>query len=47
MPKVFRQPKTPNVVDTTLWILAFPSKFFENIPRGYVFGIKESNGDNE
>ena len=30
-----------------LWIFAFPSEFFENISHGYVFGVKESNGDNE
>ena len=47
MPKVFRQPKTPKGVDATPWIFAFPSEFFENISRGYVFGVKESNGDNE
>ena len=29
------------------WIVAFPSKFFENISHGYVFGVKESNDDNE
>ena len=29
------------------WILVFPSEFFENISHGYVFGVKESNGDNE
>ena len=29
------------------WIFAFPSEFFENIFHGYVFGVKESNGDNE
>ena len=29
------------------WIFAFPSEFFENISHGYVFGVKESNGDNE
>ena len=29
------------------WIFAFQSKFFENILYGYVFGVKESNGDNE
>ena len=29
-----------------IWIFAFPSEFFENIPYGYVFGVKESNGDN-
>ena len=34
-------------VGTTPWIFAFPSEFFENISHGYVFGVKESNGDNE
>ena len=29
------------------WILVFPWEFFENITHGYVFGVKESNGDNE
>ena len=29
------------------WIFAFPSEFFENISHGYVFGVKESNRDNE
>ena len=29
------------------WIFAFPSEFFENISHGYVFGVKESNGNNE
>ena len=29
------------------WILVFPSEFFKNISHGYVFGVKESNGDNE
>ena len=29
------------------WILVFPSEFFGNISHGYVFGVKESNGDNE
>ena len=29
------------------WIFTFPSEFFENISHGYVFGVKESNGDNE
>ena len=28
-------------------IFAFPSEFFENISHGYVFGVKESNSDNE
>ena len=53
MPKVFRQPKTPKggggggVIQPPPWIFAFPSEFFENISHGYVFGVKESNGDNE
>ena len=29
------------------WIFAFPSEFFENISHGYVFGVKESNGDKQ
>ena len=29
------------------WILVFPSEFSGNISHGYVFGVKESNGDNE
>ena len=29
------------------WIFAFPSEFFKNISRKYVFGVKESNCDNE
>ena len=30
------------------WIFAFPSdELFGNISHGYVFGVKESNGDNE
>ena len=29
------------------WILAFPSEFFESISHGYVFGVKESKGDNK
>ena len=47
MPKVFRQPTTPKGVDTTPRIFAFPSEFFENISHGYVFEVKESNGDNK
>ena len=47
MPKVFRQPKTLRGVDNPPWIFAFPSEFCENISHGYVFGVKESNGDNE
>ena len=47
-PKVFRQPKTPKGgLMQPPWIFAFPSEFFENISHGYVFGVKESNGDNE
>ena len=46
-PKVFRQPKTPKGVGTTPLVFAFPSEFFLNISHGYVFGVKESNGDNE
>ena len=47
MPKVFCQPKTPRGVDTTPLDFAFASEFFETISLGYVFGVKESNGDNE
>ena len=48
MPKVFRQQKTPKGGwCNPPWIFAFPSEFFENISHGYVFGVKESNGDNE
>ena len=47
MPKVFRQPKTPRGWIPPPWIFAFPSEFFENISYGYVFWVKESNGDNE
>ena len=50
MPKVFRQPKTPKGGGGLIqppWIFAFPSEFFLNISHGYVFGVKESNGDNE
>ena len=46
MLKVFRQPKTPKGVPPP-WIFAFPSEFFGYISHGYVFGVKESNGDNE
>ena len=47
-PKVFRQPKTPKGgLMQPPWIFAFPSEFFENISHGYVFGVKESNDDNE
>ena len=45
--KEFRQQKTPKGVDRTTWNFALPSEFFENISRRYVFGIHESNGDNE
>ena len=49
MPRVFRQPKTRKAKEgiPPPWIFAFPSEFFENISHGYVFGVKESNGDNE
>ena len=49
MPKVFLQPKTPKggLIQPPPWISAFPSEFFGNISHGYVFGVKESNGDNE
>ena len=48
IPKVFRQPKTPKRGwMQPPWIFAFPSEFFRNISLGYVFGVKESNGDNE
>ena len=48
-PKLFRQPKTPRGggYHPPPWIFAFPSEFLENISHGYVFGVKESNGDNE
>ena len=48
MPKVKIHLRTPRGVGTTPpWILVFPSEFFGNISHGYVFGVKESNGDNE
>ena len=49
MPKVKIHLRTPKggVDATPPWIFAFPSEFFENISHGYVFGVKESNGDNE
>ena len=48
MPKVKIHLRTPKGVDTTPpWIFAFPSEFFLNISHRYVFGVKESNGDNE
>ena len=47
-PRYFANRKRPRGVDTTSpWIFAFPSEFCENISRGYVFGVKESSGDNE
>ena len=49
MPKVkihLRTPKGGGWIPPP-WIFAFPSEFFENIFHGYVFGVKESNGDNE
>ena len=49
MPKVKIHLRTPKggVGTTPPWILVFPSEFFKNISHGYVFGVKESNGDNE
>ena len=44
MPKVKIHLRTPG---GTPWIFAFPSEFFEKNSYGYVFGVKESNGDNE
>jgi hypothetical protein len=32
-------------VDATPWILVFSAEFFGEIIHGYVFGVKESNGD--
>ena len=50
-PKVKIHLRTPRggggVGTTPPWILVFPWEFFENITHGYVFGVKESNGDNE
>ena len=48
MPKVKIHLRTPKGgLMQPPWIFAFPSEFFENISHGYVFGVKESNGDNE
>ena len=53
MPKVFRQPKTPKgggggwCNPPLDFAFPFPSEFLGNISHGYVFGVKESNGDNE
>ena len=47
MPKVFRQPKTPRGWIPPLWIFASPSEFFGDISHRYVFGVEESNGDDE
>ena len=50
MPKVkihLRTPKGGGGYHPPPWIFAFPSEFFENISHGYVFGVKESNGDDE
>ena len=48
-PKVKIHLRTPKGgwVPPLHWILVFPCEFFENITYGYVFGVKESNGDNE
>ena len=49
MPKVKIHLRTPKggVGTTPPWILVFPSEFFKTISHGYVFGVKESNSDNE
>ena len=49
MPKLKIHLRTPKGGGGTTppWIFAFPSEFFENISHGYVFGVKESNRDNE
>ena len=48
MPKVKNHLRTPKGGWVPPpWILVFPSEFFKNISHGYVFGVKESNGDNE
>ena len=48
-PRYFANRKRPRggLMQPPPWIFAFPSEFFENISHGYVFGVKESNGDNE
>ena len=33
--------------NTTPWIFALPSEYFENMSHRYAFGVKESNGDDE
>ena len=49
MPKVKIHLRTPKGggYHPLPWIFAFPSEFFENIFHGYVFGVKESNSENE
>ena len=47
MPKVKIHLRTPKGGGVPPWILVFPSEFFKNISHGYVFGVKESNGDND
>ena len=46
-PRYFASQKRPRGWMQPPWIFAFPSEIFENISHGYVFGVKESNGDNE
>ena len=46
-PRYFANRKRPRGGVPPLWIFAFPSEFCLNISDGYVFGVKESNGDNE
>ena len=49
MPKVKIHLRTPKggLVPPSPGMFASPSEFVENISHGYVFGVKESNGDNE
>ena len=49
MPKVKIHLRTPKGggYHPPPWILVFPSEFLKNISHGYVFRVKESNGDNE
>ena len=39
--------KNAQGVGITPGIFAFPYEFYVNISHGYVFGVLESNGDNE
>ena len=46
-PRYFANRKRPRGWVSPPWIFAFPSEFWGNISHWYVFGVKESNGDNE